>query len=359
MRFYYDSTKPGEKIDSATNTVTQEGQRIVKVQIKNADGTYTDIDPNGYYIVATNSFMAGGGDFYRAMRAAKDDNRFYELNLVDYEIFHEHLDRVGVVNQTTEGRSTDLKGSPLPGEGNGSNPGNGGGNNGSNPGSGNSGGGTTTPTTPTTPETPTNPTEPTTPTTPSVPGNGNGDGTTTPNPGVILKDIGNHWAAAAIQEAISRGIVNGYADGNFRPNAPATRAEFAVMLARAFKLPASNKALTFKDANKIPAWAQSFIAQAVEQGIISGYTDETFRASGKVSRVEMTVMLVRALGLPIESNATLSFTDAHKVPAWAVPYIAAAYEAGLVKGSGNNMFNPLANATRAEVVTLLISASEL
>ena len=356
MRFYYDSTKPGEKIDSTTNTVTQEGQRVVKVQIKNADGTYTDMDPNGYYIVATNSFMANGGDFYRSMRAAKDDNRFYELNLVDYEIFHEHLDRVGVVNQTTEGRSTDLKGSPLPGDGNGSNPGNGGGNNGSNPGSGNSGGGTTTPTTPTTPVTPT---KPTTPTTPTVPGNENGGGTTTPNPGVILKDIGNHWAAAAIEQAISRGIVNGYADGNFRPNAPATRAEFAVMLARAFELPASNKALTFKDAEQIPAWAQSFIAQAVEQGIISGYTDETFRASGKVSRVEMTVMLVRALGLPIESNATLSFADANKVPAWAVPYIAAAYEAGLVKGSGNNMFNPLVEATRAEVVTLLISASDL
>ncbi|MCM3204502.1 5'-nucleotidase C-terminal domain-containing protein [Paenibacillus illinoisensis] len=355
MRFYYDSTKPGEKIDSATNTVTQEGQRVVKVQIKNADGTYTDIDPNGFYIVATNSFMANGGDFYRSMRAAKDANRFYELNLVDYEVFHEHLNRVGVVNQTTEGRSTDLKGAPLPGDGNGSNPGNGGGNNGSNPGSGNSGGGTTTPTTPVTP---TNPTTPTTPTTPSVPGNGNG-GTTTPNPGVILKDIGNHWAAAAIEQAISRGIVNGYADGNFRPNASATRAEFAVMLARAFELPASSKALTFKDADKIPAWAQSFIAQAVEQGIISGYTDETFRASGNVSRVEMTVMLVRALGLPIESNATLSFTDANRVPAWAVPYIAAAYEAGLIKGTGNNRFNPLANATRAEVVTLLMSASEL
>ncbi|RAW19116.1 multifunctional nuclease/2',3'-cyclic-nucleotide 2'-phosphodiesterase/5'-nucleotidase/3'-nucleotidase [Paenibacillus taichungensis] len=355
LRFYYDSTKPGEKIDAVTNTVTQVGQRVLKVQIKNANGTYTDIDPNGYYIVATNSFMANGGDFYRAMRAAKDDNRYYELNLVDYEIFHEHLDRVGTVNQTTEGRSTDLKGAPLPGDGNGSNPGNGGGNNGSNPGSGNSGGGTTTPTTPVTP---TDPTNPTTPTTPSNPGNGNGGGTTPTNPGVTLKDIGNHWAAAAIEQAISRGIVNGYQDGNFRPNAPATRAEFIVMLARAFELPASSKALTFKDASKIPAWAQSFIAQAVEQGIISGYTDETFRASGKVSRVEMTVMLVRALGLPVASNATLTFADANKVPAWAVPYIAAAYDAGLVKGTGKNLFNPLVEATRAEVVTLLMSASE-
>lgn len=71
MRFYYDSTKPGEKIDSTTNTVTQEGKRVMKVQIKNANGTFTDIDPNAYYIVATNSFMANGGDFYRSMKEAK------------------------------------------------------------------------------------------------------------------------------------------------------------------------------------------------------------------------------------------------------------------------------------------------
>ncbi|PZT55484.1 hypothetical protein DN757_11945 [Paenibacillus silvae] len=73
----------------------------------------------------------------------------------------------------------------------------------------------------------------------------------------------------------------------------------------------------------------------------------------------MTVMLVRALGLPVDSKSTLTFEDAEQVPAWAVPYISAAYHAGLVKGTGNNKFNPQAQATRAEVVTLLISASEL
>jgi len=287
------------------------------------------------------------------------DHILVSKNLTDtaaIEVVHVNADF-----ETADGRVSDhdplLAQLNFADNGNGSNPGNGGGNNGSNPGSGNSGGGSTTPTTPVTPTTPTTPTNPTNPTTPTVPGNGGTPNPTTPV--VDLKDIGNHWAAAAIEQAISRGIVNGYQDGNFRPNAPATRAEFIVMLGRAFELPASNKALTFKDAAGIPAWAQSFIAQAVDQGIISGYTDDTFRSSGKVSRVEMTVMLVRALGLPVQSNPVLSFADADKVPAWAVPYIAAAYDAGLVKGTGRNMFNPLAEATRAEVVTLLLSASEL
>lgn len=109
MRFYYDSTKKGEKIDSVTGQVTQKGERVVKVQVKNSNGTYSDIDPQGYYIVATNSFMANGGDFYRSMRQAKDAGRFYELNLVDYEVFKEYLDQIGTVNIGIEGRTTDLK----------------------------------------------------------------------------------------------------------------------------------------------------------------------------------------------------------------------------------------------------------
>ncbi|CAH8768430.1 5'-nucleotidase C-terminal domain-containing protein [Paenibacillus dendritiformis] len=116
MRFYYDSTKKGETVDAVTGEVTQKGERIVKVQVKNDDGTYADIDPQGYYIVATNSFMADGGDFYRSMKQAKNDGRFYELNIVDYEVFIEHLDRIGIINAGVEGRITDLKGGKLPEE---------------------------------------------------------------------------------------------------------------------------------------------------------------------------------------------------------------------------------------------------
>ncbi|WP_176707752.1 5'-nucleotidase, partial [Bacillus sp. FJAT-26390] len=71
MRYYYDSKKQPEVLDANGKLVTQ-GSRIVKVDIKNADGSYSPIDLNAYYFVATNSFMANGGDFYRSMKAAKD-----------------------------------------------------------------------------------------------------------------------------------------------------------------------------------------------------------------------------------------------------------------------------------------------
>ncbi|WP_415841253.1 metallophosphoesterase, partial [Paenibacillus typhae] len=73
-------------------------------------GSYTAIDPKAYYILSTNSFMAGGGDFYRSLAAAKADGRYYELYLPDYEVFTDYLAQVGTVNNATEGRIKDLKG---------------------------------------------------------------------------------------------------------------------------------------------------------------------------------------------------------------------------------------------------------
>ncbi|WP_162551198.1 5'-nucleotidase C-terminal domain-containing protein [Paenibacillus tepidiphilus] len=129
MRYTYDSTKPAEIINPTSNVVEQNGQRIVSVEIKQANGSYTAVDPNGYYILSTNSFMAGGGDFYRSLAAAKADGRFYELYLPDYEVFTDHLKAVGTVNIGTEGRITDLKGAaptptptPAPGGTGGTNP---------------------------------------------------------------------------------------------------------------------------------------------------------------------------------------------------------------------------------------------
>lgn len=100
LRFYYDSTKAA-------------GQRIVQVQVKTAGG-YRAIDPNATYFVATNAFIANGGDYYAAMKKAKDAGRFYELFVTDYQVFIDYLAQVGTVRIETEGRIVDLQGSPLP-----------------------------------------------------------------------------------------------------------------------------------------------------------------------------------------------------------------------------------------------------
>ncbi|MFD1956571.1 S-layer homology domain-containing protein [Paenibacillus thailandensis] len=293
LRFYYDSTKPGEIIDSVTGEVTQAGSRIIKVDIRNEDGTYSPIDPNAYYIVATNSFMAGGGDFYRSMKQAKDDGRFYELNLVDYEVFTEHLNNVGTVNAETEGRIIDLQGASVPGE------------------------------------------------------------SIAPS----FTDIGGHWASEAITKAVDQGLVTGYEDGTFKPDNTITRAEFAAMINRSFPIESEVPALTFADASSVPAWAVSPVAVLTQAGVLSGYEDNTFRPNAPVTRQEMVVIVARAMELPVDSAAVPTFSDASRIAAWAKPYVAAAEQAGLIQGS-NGKFNPSGKATRAEVVSLLLKTTK-
>ncbi|WP_081949475.1 S-layer homology domain-containing protein [Paenibacillus durus] len=206
----------------------------------------------------------------------------------------------------------------------------------------NTGGGGTKPTVPATP-----PTAPTTPTAPAVP-------TAPTAPATKLKDIGGHWAAAAINKAVELGFAKGYADGTFRPNQTVNRAEFITLLMRAVKHTDTGKALGFKDAGKIPAWSQSFIAQALDAGIIAGYNDNTFRPDQVITRAEMAAMIVRAGGVQVNPKAVLSFADAKDAPKWAVPYIAAIKDAGLVNGIGQNRFAPNQRVTRAEAVTVIL-----
>ncbi|MGN7764705.1 S-layer homology domain-containing protein [Paenibacillus sp. 22594] len=110
MKYTYDSTKKPEIVDPLTNQVTQAGERIVSVEIRQTNGSYLPIDPKAYYLLSTNSFMAGGGDFYRALAGAKADGRYYELGLPDFEVLLSYLKNHNPVTIGTEGRITDLKG---------------------------------------------------------------------------------------------------------------------------------------------------------------------------------------------------------------------------------------------------------
>ncbi|MFH5186250.1 NEAT domain-containing protein [Paenibacillus sp. TAB 01] len=170
-----------------------------------------------------------------------------------------------------------------------------------------------------------------------------------------LQDIQDHWAKASIERAIALGIVNGYEDGTFRPDGEVSRAEFTAMIGRALKLQNSGDELSFADKDRIPDWVKPTLAQAVEEGIISSYEDSTFRAERKITRAEIAVMIVRALKLPLDEAAELPFADASDIPDWAKAQVAAAHELGMINGRENNLFAPNESATRAEAVTLILA----
>lgn|GEM_PF-2620320 len=211
-------------------------------------------------------------------------------------------------------------------------------------GGGSSGGSTPTPST-------------TTPSENQSPDGSTGEPSTGTNPATTFSDTVGHWAEAHIKKALVGGIVTGYPDGTFRPNRTVTRAEFTVMLMKMLKLPGDEAALTFTDNAKIGAWAQKAIAQAVQAGIINGYGDGSFRPDAEITRAEMVKMLANALGLSGDKNAATGFTDDESIPAWARGAVAAIKKLGVVQGKGSNEFDPAAGTTRAEAITVLMRLS--
>jgi uncharacterized protein YcfL len=177
---------------------------------------------------------------------------------------------------------------------------------------------------------------------------------TSNGPNIVLNDLAGHWAEISIKRAIEEGIIQGYPDQTFRPNNPISRAEFITMLVRALDLPGETDALTFTDEQKIGAWARTAVTAAVKAGIINGYQDGSFRPTSSITRSELAIILIRAQNLPVGESIATQFVDDKDIPNWARSYINAAVEQGLMVGSNGNRFLPNSTATRAEeVVTLL------
>lgn len=171
---------------------------------------------------------------------------------------------------------------------------------------------------------------------------------------ISFNDTAGHWAYTYIEQMAQKRIMSGYPDGSFQPDKNITRAEFARMIAVAMNLPLNEQAqLSFSDQKSIPDWARSAIAATQKAGIINGYEDGSFGPQRNITRAEMAVMIAKANKAQINQGAKLAFSDAAQVPEWSRPYVAAAVKAGIISGRDNNTFAPLSPATRAEAACMI------
>jgi uncharacterized repeat protein (TIGR02059 family) len=173
-----------------------------------------------------------------------------------------------------------------------------------------------------------------------------------PPPAGTFNDIAGHWAQSKIEELVALGVVNGYPDGSFKPDGTITRAEFTTMLVKAFELsPQTGK--VFADTSR--HWARDYIATAEAYRLVSGYNAGTFGPDDLITREQTALMIVKAAGLTMISEET-SFADNSAISGWAKDAVATAVANGLMKGYPDNIFRPLGSATRAEAVTVILSA---
>ncbi|WP_215491822.1 S-layer homology domain-containing protein [Fenollaria sporofastidiosus] len=103
----------------------------------------------------------------------------------------------------------------------------------------------------------------------------------------VFSDTPSAWYNKAINAAVERGIMKGYPDGSFRPNAPITRAEFTQMISTIDNKPYG--VAPFADVKG--HWAERAIGSEYQAGRIMGYPDGTFRPNAFITRCEAVVIL--------------------------------------------------------------------
>ena len=172
-----------------------------------------------------------------------------------------------------------------------------------------------------------------------------------------FNDMKGHWANDAVAFLKRSGISNG-SDGSFLPDTNISRQEFAVLLARYLGASQDNSStqLPFADTNAIAPWAMSGAKAMYALGIIKGSDDGTgklyFNPTANVSRQEAVTMLGR-LSEKGYAQGALNFTDKGAIQSWSSEYVSALNAMGILTGFDDGSFRPNAPMTRAQVATVL------
>ena len=206
---------------------------------------------------------------------------------------------------------------------------------------------------------------------------GSGGGTTgtmpapggTTQPPVTTPDVPNDpefqdvaqsaWYYPAVTYAARAGYFTGVGGGLFLPDAPMTRAMFVTVLYRmAGSAEASGE--SFPDVAR-GSWYEQAAIWAARAGIVKG-SGGYFLPEREITREQLATMLARyakyqALALPDSENQ--QFADDAAISDWAKDAVYRMRRAGLLAGKGENLFEPKAQATRAEVAQLVKNLAEL
>lgn len=178
------------------------------------------------------------------------------------------------------------------------------------------------------------------------------------------------WAIEAIEEMAEKGIVNGYDDGTFKPNKAVSPLEALSLTARVLGVSdPENEAI-------LNAGIEQYYDIVSEYDIAFGVNDvcyllikdilsveelneylEASNVSRGMKRYEIAVLLTKALDAEDEVKKNvisgLEFNDISDIPAYAKRYVEYVTKNGIMSGTGDNMFSPNAEVTRAQIVVLM------
>lgn len=163
------------------------------------------------------------------------------------------------------------------------------------------------------------------------------------------------WFFADVDYVSSHGLMDGVGGGKFAPYASTNRAMVVTILWRLEGKPAGGGGI-FRD---VPAdmWYTEAIGWAAANGIVTGYSADTFGPLDNVTREQMAVILYRYAGFKgyhVSQRADLSrYVDSAKVSAWAKDGLSWAKATGLISGMPDQTLAPQNTALRCQTAAIL------
>ena len=159
------------------------------------------------------------------------------------------------------------------------------------------------------------------------------------------------WAKDSIEKLDSLGIVN---DGGnpriFSPQTKITRGEFAMFLVRTLGL-TGDATENFSDVDPNAEYAKE-IAIGRAAGILNGIGENLYNPEAEITRQDMMTIISRGMNLAGEADMTV-FSDSGLVADYALAHVKAMISSGLIKGNADGTLNPTGNTTRAEVAVIM------
>jgi hypothetical protein len=172
------------------------------------------------------------------------------------------------------------------------------------------------------------------------------------------KDIDGHWAEIYIRRLYDLCIIEGYRDGTFRPEQHVTRAELVKMALYSKGIKPNpgcydnDCGSPFMD---LDTWQGPWIRPAWDRGIIQGYAYDEFRPNQSITRAEAVKVILATYGYEPLNVSQSFFND---VSGWSVGWVEKAHEIGMVQGIGNGNFDPNRPITRAESAKIIAKMME-
>lgn len=152
------------------------------------------------------------------------------------------------------------------------------------------------------------------------------------------------------------GIISGYADNTFRPYNNATRSQLTkiVVLAEGWPIATPAGTPTFSDVPDNNPFYQ-YVETAVTHGVISGYSDGTFRPYNDVTRGQLCKIVVLGEAWAMNTSGGPHFMDVAQGSTF-YDYVETAYNAGIISGYSDSTFRPGNNATRGQISKIVYNA---